>query len=417
MKNKPKYDAADIRVLTGLDAIRMRPGMYVGDIKNGSGLMNMLLEVLAYSIEEFKNNQCTKLSILIRKNHKIVIKNNGAGLPVETRGEKSYIERLMTEVTQFNFGLAIVNALSSKVKITIARDGVKWVQKYKKGKPKSLKKIGKVNYSGTTIDFLPDRKYFPNLYFNQTQLIKRLNELSYLHKGLYIDFEDRSNCKAHFHNPNGLVDLAIELLPKINNWKTKVPPLQLRDETPDFKLNAVIVFAEDCCNVSFVNEHKTTDGGTHQQGLIAGIAQVLKIVSGCKNSADMWKSIIQNELISVLSVNFSVPQWAGSTKDKLISESAYIKTKSLVVNNLLKLMNENKTLEYEFKKLYVDKYLMMDYKKNHDKYGLPTPQYAKEKLIELFNNPKEYDYLIQQYVKFDLLFEKCLKQQEFDCKK
>ncbi len=398
--------------------LRIRPGMYMGDTENCSNLILMVLDEFKRAIKNKNGKLFSKVSIVIFEDNEVEIEVDGIGLPIENRNGEPFIEKLMTTITQYEFGLTIINALSSTVKITIAKDGIEWAQKYRDGKPQLLKKIGKVDYSGTTIRFLPDIKYFPKSHYNSTQLTSRLKELSYLHKGLSIDFEDRSIRKEHFYNPNGLEDLVSGLLPESNNWKTKIPPVHIRGQIPDFKLNAIVVFAEDfSCDASFVNEQKTIDGGTHQKGLIAGIAQVLKIVSGCKKNVAIWKSVIRNGIISALSINISDPQWVGSTKDKLISKSAYINTKSLVVRNLLKLMNENEKLQYEFKKLYIDKYLMMDYTKQHDKYGLPTPQYAKEKLAELFNNPKEFDYLIDQYVEFERLHEECLKLQEIDLNK
>ena len=417
MENKPRYNTSDIKVLTGLDAIRKRPGMYMGGTKNCSNLILLVLDDFKRAFKEENGNLFSKISILIHKNNVVKISINKCWLSTKIVEGKSKLESLLTTINQYGFELATVNALSSKVHITIAANGTKWTQKYQNGKPQPLKNCGNVNYSGTTIRFLPDKKYFSNLHFDQTQLSTRLKELSYLHRGLSINFEDRSIRKTHFHNPNGLEDLVLELLPKSNNWKTKIPPVYLRDQIPDFKLNAVIIFAEDfSCDMSFVNDEKTIEGGTHQKGLIAGVAQVLKIVSGCKKSVAIWKSVVQEGLISVLSINISDPHWAGSTKDELISKEAYIKTKSLVVKNLLQLMHDNKKLQYEFKKLFINKYLMMDYTKHHDKYGLPTPQYVKNKLAELFINPKEYDYLIEQYIEFERLHEECLKQQKLDSK-
>jgi DNA gyrase subunit B len=423
MENKPKYDVSNIKTLTIVDLIRSRPGMYLGGTENCSNLILVVLDEFKRAIKNINAKHFSKISILIHENNEVELTVDNSGLSIEVVDGVSDLEKLMTEPKHYYddgfgiSGLIILNALSSKVHITTVNQGIKWTQKYQDGKPQPLKKCGKVGYSGITIRFLPDKKFFSNLHFDQTQLTTRLKELSYLHKDLSIKFEDRSIHKAHFHNPNGLEDLVLDLLPKSNNWKTKIPPVHLRDETSDFKLNAVIVFAEDFnCDVSFVNDEKTIEGGTHQKGLIAGVAQVLKIVSGCKKSVAIWKSVVQEGIISVLSIHISDTQWEGSTKDRLISKATYIKTKSLVVKNLLQLMNENEKLLYEFKKLFIDKYLMMDYTKHHDKYGLPTPQYVKEKLVELFNNPKEYDFLIEQYIEFERLHEECLKQQKLDSK-
>ncbi len=423
MENKLNYDVSNIKVLTIVDLIRSRPGMYLGGTENCTNLILVVLDEFKRAIKNINGKLFSKVSILIHENNEVELTVDNSGISVETVDGVSSLEKSMTEANHYNdggfgiSGLIIVNALSSRVNITIAKNGIKWTQKYQDGKPQPLKKVDKANYSGTTIRFLPDKKYFSNLHFDQSQLTTRLKELSYLHRGLSINFEDRSIRKVHFYNPNGLEDLVLELLPQSNNWKTKIPPVYLRGKTPDFKLNVVIVFAEDfSCDESFVNDEKTIEGGTHQKGLIAGVAQVLKIVSGCKKSAAIWKPVVKEGIISVLSIHISDAQWEGSTKDKLISKAVYFKTKSLVVKKLLQLMNENEKLLYEFKKLFIDKYLMMDYTQHHNKYGLPTSQYVKEKLAELFNNPEEYDYLIEQYAEFERLHEECLKQQKLDSK-
>lgn len=425
MENKPKYDASNIiKVPSGLDAIRAYPGMYMGHTEDCSNLVFMVLDEFKRAIEDEKGTQYSNVSIIIYENNEVEISINESVLSTKNVEGRSKLEKLMTEFCHFYSkrhggfgmsGLVVVNALSSKVLIITTNEGNIWNQIYNNGIPEPLKKNGKATCSGTTIRFLPNKKYFTNLYFNQTKIAARLEELSYLHEGLSIGFEDRSIRKAHFHNPRGLIDYIIKLIPDTKNCKIRIDPVQIIDKNNDLKIKAILVFSEGYGNQSsFVNNEKTIEGGTHQKGLIAGIAHVFKIVSGYKQSAAIWKPIIEQDLISVLSVQISEPQWAGSTKAKLINKNIYIKTKSLVVKNLLNLIKENEGFQKRFKKLFVNDYLFADYKKNHEKIGLPTSDYAKKMLKELFNNPNDYDFIVKQFQEFERLSEGCLKQQAED---
>lgn len=415
MQNKTEYDASDIKVLTGLDAIRSRPGMYIGDVEDGSGLANLVLEVVNFYLNELPNNQSSKISIVINENNEVEICATDIELPVHEVEGKSVIEKLMTELTTAKNQLIIINALSSKVLITTTNEENFWNQIYNNGVPKPLEKMGKANYSGTTVRFLPNKKYFSNVYFDHAKLTTKLKEFTYLYKDLLIDFEDRSIRKAQFHNPKGLVDCVFDLIPSRTKAKHELKTIEITGFEKDFKLKAVLFFSDECAHqVSFVNNEKTIEGGTHQKGVVAGIAQAIKITSGCKLSAVIWKQIVEQGLYVAISVEIPIPCWAGSTRDRLCNKDVYTKTKSIVFKYLLRYFDGNHIFRKKLLKAHIEQYLYKDYSKNHEKHSYPTPEYAKSQIAKMFKQPENYQNIVDDFIEFERLSEECLKHQAKD---
>ena len=349
---KPSYGADSIKVLKGLDAVRKRPGMYIGDTDDGSGLHHMVFEVVDNSIDEALAGYCKNINISINSDNTISVEDDGRGIPVDMhKGEKmSAAEVIMTQLHAggkfdhdsykvsgglHGVGVSVVNALSEKLDLKIYRDGSEYEIEFKDGSSvKPLKKLGKTKKNGTKITFLPSKEIFSSLKFSASIIEKRIRELAFLNKGIAIKLIDNTSKKSkeYLHKYDGGI---LEFVKHINNKK---PILVNKNEKEVFKKpvyvtatkNNVLVecsfewnagYSEEV--LPFTNNIPQKDGGTHLLGFRSALTRVInKYIAdknNKKNKITLSGEDIKEGLTAVLSIKMPDPKFSSQTKDKLVS--------------------------------------------------------------------------------------------------
>ena len=346
------YGADAIKVLKGLDAVRKRPGMYIGDTDDGSGLHHMIFEVIDNSIDEALAGYCKNIIVTINADNTVSVEDDGRGIPVDLhKGEKvSAAEVIMTQLHAggkfdhdsykvsgglHGVGVSVVNALSEKLELNIYRGGKEYVINFKDGNTiKPLKKIGNTKKKGTKITFLPSNNIFSSIKFSSSIIDKRIRELAFLNKGISIKLLDNSSkkTKEFVHKYDGGIT---EFVRHINNKK---PILVNKNEKEVFKKpiyvtatkNNVIVECSFEWNASyseevlpFTNNIPQKDGGTHLLGFRSALTRVINKYSNDKNNKKNKITLsgedIKEGLTAVLSIKMPDPKFSSQTKDKLVS--------------------------------------------------------------------------------------------------
>jgi DNA gyrase subunit B len=352
LKNKASYGADSIKVLKGLDAVRKRPGMYIGDTDDGSGLHHMVFEVIDNSIDEALAGHCKNIDVIINSDNTVTVEDDGRGIPVDMhKGEKmSAAEVIMTQLHAggkfdhdsykvsgglHGVGVSVVNALSENLELNIFRGGNEYEIKFKNGNSlKPLKKIGKTKKTGTRINFLPSNEIFSSIKFSASVLEKRIRELAFLNKGIAIKLIDNTTKKSkeYIHKYDGGI---AEFVRHINNKK---PILVNKNEKEVFKKpvyitstkNNVVVecsfewnagYSEDV--LPFTNNVPQKDGGTHLLGFRSALTRVINKYTSEKNNKKNKITLsgedIKEGLTAVLSIKMPDPKFSSQTKDKLVS--------------------------------------------------------------------------------------------------
>ena len=347
------YKADSIKVLKGLDAVRKRPGMYIGDTDDGSGLHHMVFEVLDNSIDEAIVGFCKNITVTMHKNNSVTVEDDGRGIPVDThKGEnKSAAEVIMTQLHAggkfdqnsykvsgglHGVGVSVVNALSEKLDLTIYRDQKEYLISFENGKTKKpIKFINKTKKSGTKINFLPSKETFSTIKFSAANLQKKIKELAFLNKGLKIDLIDETHTKVKVYEnkyDGGISEFVTFLDQKksilINKNEKSVfkKPLYLQGQKNNVSVECSLQwnagYSEEV--LAFTNNIHQKDGGTHLLGFRSSLTRIINKYASEKNLTKKNKVTIGGEdikegLTAILSIKMPDPKFSSQTKDKLVS--------------------------------------------------------------------------------------------------
>lgn len=335
------YTAKDITVLEGLDPVRKRPGMYIGGV-GSAGLHHLVWEVLDNSIDEAMNGHASEIGVVLHKDGKTVtISDNGRGIPVDMhpRHKKPAIEIILctlhaggkfedgnykTSGGLHGVGASVVNALSKELTATVKRGGKEYRMVFSRGVAKGkMKRLGAARGTGTTITFHPDPRIFPKTEFNADTIRDRLEVASFLHKGVKISFDDKANGKKEtFQHKDGIKQYLDKIVKERNARPINDAVFSLEKDNGT-RLEAVLRWTEatDEHVRSYVNGIPTGSGGTHENGLRAGLTKAVRNYIDTHNltprGVKLTHEDIREGLVMVLSVFIPDPQFQGQTKDRL----------------------------------------------------------------------------------------------------
>ena len=360
------YDAASIKVLRDLDAVRKRPAMYIGST-GPVGLHHLVWEVVDNAVDEALAGECDRVDVTVHSDNSVTIIDNGRGIPVDMHKEegKPAAEVVMTVLHAggkfdtksykvsgglHGVGVSVVNALAEWLELEIWRDGYTWEQSYAFGKPTSkLKQAGKTTKRGTKITFLPDATIFASIEFNHDTLAQRLRELSFLNKGLTIVLKDeRNNKETEFRYNGGIA----EFVKHLNRNKETLHPVPIFAEADkdDMHVEVAIQYNDGYAeNVfTFANNINTVDGGTHLSGFRSGLTRAINQFGQTQNLFKDVKDNLSGEdvregLVAVISVQLPQPQFEGQTKGKLNSDIQSA-VGSFVYEKLMETFEKNPTV-------------------------------------------------------------------------
>ncbi|MBN1597630.1 MAG: DNA topoisomerase (ATP-hydrolyzing) subunit B [Bacteroidales bacterium] len=372
-KTSNEYSAESIQVLEGLEAVRKRPAMYIGDVSS-KGLHHLVYEVIDNSIDESLAGHCDHIEVIINENNSIIVKDNGRGIPVDfhEKEQRSALEVVMTVLHaggKFNkdsykvsgglhgVGVSCVNALSSHLKAFVHRNGKIYTQEYQQGKPLfDVKVIGETDHTGTEIIFQPDQSIFAVTEFSFEVLSSRLRELAYLNKGIKLELTDLRELEENgnggeypkevFYSENGLIEF-VELLDQTRDKLIEKPIYieTVKNETPvEIALKYNTSFSENIH--SYVNNINTIEGGTHLAGFRRGLTRTLKAYADksgmlAKLKFDINGDDFREGLTAIISVKVAEPQFEGQTKTKLGNTEVMGSVDQAVSNMLGHYLEEN----------------------------------------------------------------------------
>lgn len=376
-ENNRKYDENQIQVLEGLEAVRKRPGMYIGSTSS-RGLHHLVYEIVDNSIDEALAGYCKKIEVNINEDNSITVCDDGRGMPVGIHPKmgKSTVEVIMTILHAggkfggggykvsgglHGVGASVVNALSEECVVTVKRDGYEWQQSYSKGKVLTeLTKIGESDGTGTKTYFKPDREIFDEIVYDFEILAQRLRELAFLNKGIYIKLADKRTAKEETFYYEGGIKSFVSYLNR-NKVSLHEEPIYIEGIKDNISVEVSLQYNDGYTEniFSFANNIDTVEGGTHLVGFKTALTRVFndyaKRFGYIKESdKNFTGDDIREGLTAVISVKIEEPQFEGQTKTKLGNSEVRGIVDSVVGENVGIFLEENPSIG----KIIVDKALM-----------------------------------------------------------
>ena len=360
------YDAESIKVLKGPEAVRKRPGMYIGDTDDLSGLHHMVWEVVDNAVDEAQVGFASRISVRIHTDNSATVEDNGRGIPVDTHKEsgRSAAEVIMCELHSggkfdnnaykvsgglHGVGVSVVNFLSEWLRLEIRRDGGVWEQEYRRGVPVAdLRRIGQSSKTGTVVSFKPDPAIFSILEFHHDLLVQRLRELAFLNPGLVIRFYDERNGGEQEFQFKGGIAAFVEYLNRAKNTLHS-KPIQLLEAKSEGEEIAIALQWHDGYTenvLPFTNTVYNADGGAHLSGFRSALTRTINAYGQANNllknlPEGLTGEDVREGLTAVLSVKIRDPKFSSQTKDKLVSSHVKGWVESVVNTRLAEFFEEN----------------------------------------------------------------------------
>jgi DNA gyrase subunit B len=368
--SKNSYDASNIQILEGLEAVRKRPAMYIGST-GSQGLHHLVYEVVDNSIDEVLAGYCKNIDVIIHENNFITVLDDGRGIPIDSHPDPKFkgisaLEIVLTKLhTGGKFdkksykvsgglhgvGVSCVNALSDSLEVEVYRNGKIYKQTYSKGKPLgSVKEIGIINERGTKVTFHPDPKIFPITNYSFDILSNRLRELAFLNAGTHIKIIDERDNKEHIFNYDGGIKTFVQYLNANKNVINK-DPIYFIKEKDDVNVEIAMQY-NDSYNeqvFTFVNNINTIEGGTHLSGFRSALTRSVNEYIK-KNEVSKFRDLklsgedVREGLTAVISIKISEPQFEGQTKTKLGNSEVEGIIQSIVSDSLTTFLEETPSI-------------------------------------------------------------------------
>ena len=335
------YDSTNIQVLKGLEAVKKRPGMYIGDTDDGSGLHHMVFEVLDNCIDEAMAGHCSDINVIVNKDESVTVKDNGRGVPVDVHKDEgiSAAELILTTLHSggkfddnsykvsgglHGVGVSVVNALSDRLILKVCRDGGEYFQEYKHGVPLAkLKKLGASKETGTEITFYPSSTIFSTVIFEINRIHKRIQELSFLNAGVSINVEDARTGKSKKFKNNGGLSSYVSYLKGTKKHVTEIFECSGTDN--DVGVEIALQWTDSYTEnvLVYTNNIPQKDGGTHLAGFRGSLTRVLKAFIKKENAkkapTDLLGEDVREGIVAIISVKVPDPKFSSQTKEKLVS--------------------------------------------------------------------------------------------------